>query len=146
MKKIFPHIQRLDGRNLSPEGSCVPQRNYLCSIDSYDLIEQFVRHYFGVYDSNTRATLLGLYSKTAILSISSNFSGLTSKSNDGRLKFYQSKSRNILRISQPAMVKTCFHGHEQLKQLWKDLPQSMHDYKSFTIDVTYYSVSVTLLT
>lgn len=143
VKKIFPHITKVDGRSLSPDGCCVPQKNFLCSIDTYDLTEQFIRHYFNVYDSVTRMALLGLYSKRAILSISSNFSGLTSKTltTDSRIQLYQSKSRNVLRVSAAALIKSTFFGHEDIKQLWKELPQTYHDFKSFSIDVTYCSVS-----
>lgn len=113
----------------------------MCSIDSYDLTEQFVRHYFNVYDSVTRGALLGLYSKQAIFSISSNFSGLTSKTTDSRIQLYQSKSRNLRRISSALMIKSTFYGPEDIKQLWKLLPQTQHDFRSFSIDVTYCSVS-----
>lgn len=141
VKKIFPDIQSLDGRILSPDGCCVPQKNYLCSIDTYDLTEQFVRHYFTVYDSVTRAALIGLYSKNAIFSMSSNFSGLTSKTTDSRIQIYQKKSRNVLRMSPILLTNNIFYGPENIKQLWKLLPQSQHDFQSFSIDVTYCSVS-----
>lgn len=140
VKKIFPDIRSLDGKNLSPDGCCVPQKNYLCSIDTYDITEQFVRHYFSIYDSVTRTALKGLYSKHAIVSISSYFSGLTSKTIDSRIRLYQSKSRNLLKISPALMVKSSFVGPDDIIQLWKSLPQTQHDFQSFSIDVTYSSV------
>lgn len=141
VKNIFRDIENLDGRFLSPDRCCAPQRNYLCSIDTYDLTEQFVHHYFSVYDSTTRASLHGLYSKNAIFSISCNFSGLTSRTTDSRIKLWQMKSRNIRRDSLSTVVKNIFNGPDEIKQLWKLLPQTKHDLKSFSIDVTYCSVS-----
>lgn len=130
----------MDGRTLSPDGCCVAQKNYLCSIDTYDLTDQFIRHYFSIYDSTTRTALHGLYGKQAIMSISSNFSGLTSKTTDPHIKLYLSKSRNILKMASASMVKSTFYGPDDIIQMWKTLPQTNHDFQSFLIDLTYCSV------
>ncbi|KAG4074421.1 hypothetical protein HA402_000400 [Bradysia odoriphaga] len=146
VKKLFPDIQTLDGRQLSPDRCCVAQKNYLCSLDTYDLTAQFIRHYFNVYDSNTRGTLSGLYSAKAILSISSNLSGIAGKASNNRLQVYQSKSRNILRMPKAALTKSIIYGSDKIKELWKDWPATQHDFQSFTIDVTYNSPLIVVLT
>lgn len=35
------------------------QKNFLCSIEAYDLVEQFVNSFFTVYDSPQRSKLTG---------------------------------------------------------------------------------------
>lgn len=50
VKRFLPNLVRLDGHTLGASGCSVTHQNYLCSLDGYDLVEQFCEQYFAMFD------------------------------------------------------------------------------------------------
>lgn len=63
LKKQFPELVCLDEQLLSENANIVTQQNYLCSVEAYDLIDQFINLYFESIDSPTKANLRSEYLK-----------------------------------------------------------------------------------
>ncbi|XP_049841930.1 nuclear RNA export factor 1-like isoform X2 [Schistocerca gregaria] len=130
----FPCLTKLDGTYLH----CIPglpqwRPNYIfCSShgDSGELADQFVEHFFTLYDSEDRACLRGLYHKDAYFSLSSMYLPGQSTSLHARLK------------SKAALC----HGDEKVLAKLQKLPQTRHDVYSFTVDLLQHSDVSTILT
>lgn len=57
LKTQFPDLECLDEQALSENANSVTQQNYLCSIEGFDVVEQFVRTYFEAFDLPTKKNL-----------------------------------------------------------------------------------------
>lgn len=62
-----------DGVLLSQNGFLAFRRNFLCKMDGQELVDQFLEHYFGLYDSAHRSVLEAVYHKQAMLSVTSQY-------------------------------------------------------------------------
>lgn len=85
-----------------------------------------------------------LYQRNAILTFSCSISG--NEFIDKQLRKYSLRSRNLLKIdckpgSDLSTVPTIV-GNYAIIALWQQLGQTEHDFPTFTIDMTYYSVIV----
>lgn len=61
-KEIIPTLQKLDGHNLNQFAMMLSSQNFLCDLDGYELVEQFVEHFYTCFDSGNRCnTLRGKY-------------------------------------------------------------------------------------
>lgn len=61
LKNQFPELCCLDEKLLSENANIVTQQNYLCSVDGYDLIDQFITLYFESFDSPIMKNLKSKY-------------------------------------------------------------------------------------
>lgn len=62
-----------DGVLLGTEGFPAYRRNYSISHNAEPIIDQFLEHYFTLYDSNNRTYLRGIYHPQALFSISTSY-------------------------------------------------------------------------
>lgn len=116
-------------------------QNYVCTLDGYDFVEQFVEHYFTNFDSlNRYNTLKGMYHPNAVLTMSTNTYGL-SDINGKSMSRYSDRSRNLIRSTNTNPLENVYQGPEKIASLLAGFPQTDHDFKSFCIDLTVYSVS-----
>lgn len=49
------------------------RRNFLCDNSGLDLVDQFLEHYFTLYDSRNRRVLESLYVKNAMFSLTAQY-------------------------------------------------------------------------
>lgn len=57
-KGIIPTLVKLDGHEVSHLSAMLTQQNFLCHLDGYELVEQFIEHYFTCFDSLNRCNTL----------------------------------------------------------------------------------------
>lgn len=57
-KEIIPTLMKLDGHDINQFSTMVTQKNYLCDLDGFELVEQFVEHFFSCFDSLNRCMAL----------------------------------------------------------------------------------------
>lgn len=57
-KEVIPTLEKLDGQNVSEYAVMLTQQNFLCDLDGYELVEQFIEHYFTSFDSLNRCNSL----------------------------------------------------------------------------------------
>lgn len=165
MRALFPNLVRLDEQPLNDNACSVAQKNYLCSVDGYDVIDQFVKQYFETFDGKVSRSLTGmwlliahyysyrntlviiffsleLYRPSAILTFSCSVAG--NEFTDKQLRKYVVRSRNLNRINIKPGVDLgplpTFVGGAAIMHVWTRLGKTQHDYPSFTIDMTHFSV------
>lgn len=57
-RETLPNLVKLDGEDLDQYSTIVSYSNYLCDINGYELVEQFVEQYFKCFDSPHRSQSL----------------------------------------------------------------------------------------
>lgn len=57
-KEIIPNLTKLDGHELSQFSLMQIQQNFLCDLNGYELVEQFIEHFFMCFDSLNRCNTL----------------------------------------------------------------------------------------
>lgn len=85
--------------------------------------------------------LSGLYHPNALMTMSSNFTGIADHKAKN-LNFYIEKSRSFIRTVNPKPLHDLFEGPTQIVKLFGEIGNTEHDFKSFTIDLISYTVSV----
>lgn len=83
-KKYLPTLKKIDGFRIHTEPYLLRRRNYLCSQTGFDLVDQFLEHYFTLYDSDNRSVLDGLYHQEALFSLTSSYIPMQSTSANAR--------------------------------------------------------------
>lgn len=73
IKKIFQDVELIDGLKVKGEIPFLTKQNYLCSPTAYTMVENFIQHYFMLYDSAQRASLREMYSEDSLVSLSCYF-------------------------------------------------------------------------
>lgn len=129
------------------------------------MVEQFVQHYYTCFDSPNRLRLLkgikpqpfynlfskiksytlciftGVYHKNALLTMSINSLGMPD-SLAKRLSPLIDKCRNFnKRVSSTNPTQNIFHGPEKISSLFGIFGQTEHDFSTFTIDLSGYTVN-----
>lgn len=139
IKETCPTIEKIDGTIVNSKGFLAYRRNYLVNNDCQQIVDQFLSHYFTLYDSPNRKCLSGIYNKDAIFTLSSSYLPNQSTSHNVHLDIYKKYSRNLIKMSD--FSKSCqdlYYGENIISLLTK-LPQTEHDPYTFTVDVVHYS-------
>ncbi|XP_049841931.1 nuclear RNA export factor 1-like [Schistocerca gregaria] len=147
----FPHLIKLDGAYLQRTPGLPRWRpNYIfCRSggNSGELADQFLEHFFTLYDGDDRTWLWELYHEDAYFSLSSMYLPDQSTSRDARLSSYIAECRNLLHTSAKLRSKTALaHGAEKVVMRLEKLPRTRHDPYSFTVDLLHDSDKSTILT
>lgn len=117
------------------------KQNFLCSLEGYDLVEQFVQHYYTCFDSVSRSRVMkGMYHMNAILTMSINSSGMPDNLAT-RMSPIIDKCRNFKRVVSSNASQNIFQGPERISSLLGIFGQTEHDFSTFTIDLTAYTVT-----
>lgn len=142
--KIFcPNLLKLDG-NLLKIGLPQSRRNFLCDDKAAKLVDQFMEHYFTVFDIN-RKNLLDLYDSQSLFSLSCSFTS-TMLALSFSANMFHSSSRNILRLSDLTKGEEQLHkGAESICRFLNVLPKMQHDPYSFTTDIIHHSSKNTII-
>lgn len=140
VKEICPTIKKLDGVLLGTEGFLAYRRNYAISHNVEPIIDQFLEHYFTLYDSNNRTYLRGIYHPQALFSISTSYIPGQHSSVITKLEPYKKHSRNLMKLSDfSKTTEQLENGQENIARRLSSLPRTEHDPYTFTVDVLYYT-------
>lgn len=156
IRRYCPNLIQLDGVNLGSPGFPISQDNYLPA-NREELVYQFVKHYFTLYDGPDRGCLKGIYHPKALFSLSldTTFAARLSKpwvnQSGGNLisavlenpvadsekilpKGYAQENRNM--IMKDGFEDKIFCGAE-IANVLKSLPETQHLPESFKICLTF---------
>ncbi|TGZ37073.1 nuclear RNA export factor 1 [Temnothorax longispinosus] len=137
VKNVFPHLQTLDGVVIGMEKKFVPsiQSNYLNNGTKIPLIKQFIKHFFTLYDQEDRIVMNGLYDKNAFYSMT--LGSITNHLHKEIVKTF-STNRNLLKFVDYAKYhEFLFWGPEKIITALQRQPPTMHNFKTFHIDLLY---------
>ncbi|XP_050298934.1 nuclear RNA export factor 2-like [Anthonomus grandis grandis] len=135
IRLLCPTVKLLDGILVSSDKNPSSKRYSLCDYSSIDLVNQFLEHFFSVYDVDRRA-LLGLYHHQAMFSLTCVYLSGQLSSSTAFLKSYSNISRNLKKcadLTKPFEV--LFQGRERIIDTICKLPPTEHDPYSFTADL-----------
>lgn len=145
VKGILPSLVKLDGVVLGPPGVPRTKRNFVTPLKDITLADQFVRHFFTLYDGDSRMKLGGMYHGDALFSLTSTYLPAQSTSNTARLTEYTIESRNLLKLSDYTKgLKLLRHGSDAILATICKLPRSEHDPYSFTVDLVHSDSSIVI--
>ncbi|KAK9703450.1 Nuclear transport factor 2 (NTF2) domain [Popillia japonica] len=146
MKEILTKLEKLDGINVQLKGVLPLRRNFLCNYTGFDLVDQFLEHYFTLYDAQNRTVLEELYHRNALFSMTSMYIPAQSTSLTANLTNYKKLSRNLNHISDfSKSAQGLFVGSFKIMQTLCSLPISEHDPFSFTADLISYTETTAIL-
>jgi len=132
---------------LGQKGFLAFRRNFLCNSDGQDLVDQFLEHYFTLYDSANRSILEGLYHKNAMFSLNCQYLPGQVTTATASLGVYKSISRNLKLLSDLARSEEYLsRGGSNIIKTLCSLPPTEHDPYTFTVDLLYYTESTAIIT
>ncbi|KAG8201018.1 hypothetical protein JTE90_002696 [Oedothorax gibbosus] len=150
VRNLFPKLINLDGMLLPAPiefdlgTETLPQSKKSCfAADNVkDMVLKFLDQYYSIYDSGDRSKLLDAYHDNAYFSLC--LSKSIARNSRGTLGSYSMDSRNLLVVEHPAeRFKLLREGKLPIVALLSQLPQTMHDPSSFSIDI--FHISPTLM-
>lgn len=105
-----------------------------------DLVDQFVEHYFTLWDSKSRHLLEPLYHKNAMFTITASYLVGHISSPNASLKKYIVISRNLKTLADVSRTMQFLHtGNQTITKVLCNMPQTEHDPFTFTVDLLQYS-------
>ncbi|XP_066246694.1 nuclear RNA export factor 1-like [Euwallacea similis] len=158
VRKRFPKCMKLDGIELprpisfdiTSEEASIPelQKTYLCDSNGESIVRHFLEQYFVIYDSKNRQPLLEAYHAQAMFSFTMSYPyGLGRDKNVAWLNWYQTESRNVLKVQDAdRRCKLLKQGQLSVVSFLQDMPETKHDIYSFTVDLTLYTAQMICLT
>ncbi|KAI4462369.1 nuclear rna export factor [Holotrichia oblita] len=146
IKEVLTKLEKLDGINVQLKGVLPLRRNFLCNYTGFDLVDQFLEHYFTLYDAQNRTVLEELYHRNALFSMTSMYIPAQSTSLTANLTNYKKISRNLNHISDfSKSAQGLFVGSFKIMQTLCSLPVTEHDPFSFTADLISYTETTAIL-
>ncbi|XP_047099519.1 nuclear RNA export factor 1-like isoform X2 [Schistocerca piceifrons] len=147
----FPHLIKLDGTYVQSVLHLPQWRpNYILWSshgNSAELADQFIEHFFTLYDSEDRTWLWDLYHEDAYFSLSSTYLPGQSTATSARLSSYLTECRNLLHKSNKQKLQAALcHGTESVLAKLEKLPRTQHDPYSFSVDLLHHSDTSAILT
>lgn len=140
VKEICPKIEKLDGMMVGTKGFLAYRRNYVVNQDCQQFIDQFLSHFFTLYDSGNRNNLIGLYQKNSVFSLTSSLVLDQATSQTVRLENYKKFARNLIKmIDFSKSCKELMHGDKDIITRFCKLPPTEHDPYTFTVDVVHFT-------
>lgn len=151
-RKYFADLEVLDGSKIDSLTHIPSLQNFIVSNRAYNLTDEFVKTFFGLYDTE-RHRLKELYSSNAIFSMSVHYdpSLVENKSQMSsvfsRIQAYLNHSRFLQKIANMNQVyNNIYVGHDQICKTFDSLPRTNHSLISFNVDVPFYNPdSVTII-
>lgn len=123
------------------------RRNYLCQIEGQELVDQFLEHYFTLYDAANRQSLDGLYHKEAMFSVTCQYLPGQITTPTASLGQYKCISRNLRLLSDLARSEECLvRGANTIIQTLCGLPATEHDPYTFTVDLVHHTERCAVIT
>lgn len=137
VKNVFPYLQKLDGIVIGMEKKFVPSiySNYLGNGLKIPLIKQFIKHFFTLYDQENRIVMNGLYDRNALYSMTL---GTTATNVHKDIVKSFTINRNLLKFVDYAKChESLFWGPEKIISALQHQPPTIHNYKTFHIDLLH---------
>ncbi|KAI4488789.1 hypothetical protein M0802_011299 [Mischocyttarus mexicanus] len=137
VKNIFQHLQKLDGVIIGMEKKFLPtvQTHYLKDGSKIQLIKQFVKHFFIMYDQEDRSIMNGLYDKNALYSMT--LGAATTHLHKQAAKAFVT-NRNLLKFVDYAKChEFLLRGPDKIISALRRQPATLHDIHTFNIDLLY---------
>ena len=144
VQMVLPSLKFMDGQKLiSPEEEqmgafMLPESVKKNAIEAKEqVIVNFVKQYFEAYDGDDRRVLSAAYHEEAFFSLSSSYPTRTMIQVGLRLSSYLDLSRNLKKDKKGRKRdRHLKHGREEIVAfLSDDLPRTMHNLNSFTLDM-----------
>ncbi|XP_055911475.1 nuclear RNA export factor 2 [Eupeodes corollae] len=147
-KAMFPEITKLDNIELGSLSLLKTKKNFLCDLNGYDLVQQFVNHYFTLFESENRLDLKEMYHPKAIFSMTCNYSlAKLNNHTTKRISRYTNLARNILKMSDFSRAVASLHsGYDEICQALVAIPNVEHDVVGFTTDTTILNDNMFVIT
>ena len=152
IRKIFPTLKILDGKELPPvigfeEDDATTSSDCPASIAKFiknpgaeTTVLQFLQEYFKIYDSDKRQDLLMAYHDSATFSMSA-------WGNREQLSAYIPESRNLLKVDYEKKRHDLLRrGKLGVVAFLEKLPKTEHDLNTFTLDVPFTTASMMTFT
>lgn len=137
---LVKDLVTLDGIPIRIGSLPVSKKVFLCNDDGKELVDQFLEHYFYIYDSQNRKLIQELYHKNAMLSVNAIYVNSQITSASTRLYRYNQISRNLHKLADVSMVsKNLFRGNQDITNILTSLPATEHDPYSFLVDLIHYT-------
>lgn len=135
-RRYCPHLSKLDGVYLGSPGMPLTYNTYFKNGENKKLANQFIHHFFTLYDKRDRMMLRGLYHRDALYSMTLGIPpALAGKKG---LNKFMAENRNLTKLADMGKShELLFHGPEEILKALNRLPQSLHDRSSFRIDLLY---------
>lgn len=104
-----------------------------------DLVDQFVEHYFTLWDSKSRDLLEPLYHKEAMFTVTASYLVGHVTSLNASLHKYIVLSRNLKTMADVSKAMQLLHtGSKAITKVLCIMPQTEHDPFTFTVDLVHY--------
>ncbi|XP_015516388.2 nuclear RNA export factor 1 [Neodiprion lecontei] len=135
-RRYCPHLTKLDGVYIGAPGMPLTYNTYFSNGEKKKLVNQFVHHFFTLYDQSDRMILRGLYHQDALYSMTLGIPpALAAKKN---LNKFIVANRNLTKLTDFAKShQLLFRGPEAILKALNKLPQSSHDRTTFKCDLLY---------
>ncbi|XP_043481942.1 nuclear RNA export factor 1-like [Leptopilina heterotoma] len=135
MRKFCPHLVKLDGIVIQSHLPNAPvlHLSYMKHTKTKILVDQFVTHFFALYDQRNRTVLRGIYHEDAIFSIT-----ISPNSVSKELSNFYGDDRNLIKLPNLEVCrKRLIQGHDYIIDRISRYPPSQHLRKTFFIDLMY---------
>ncbi|KAL3284668.1 hypothetical protein HHI36_018822 [Cryptolaemus montrouzieri] len=146
IREILPLVVVLDGVPIGKRGgSTLKIKNYLCKNEGFDLVDQFIAHFFPIYDYK-RILLQSLYHPKAMFSLTCLYKEGLINSGTTKLDSYEPINRNLLShsfLSKPQ--ENIIIGRGEILKKIDTLPKTEHDGHSFCVDLIHYTGSLAVI-
>ena len=152
IRKIFPTLKILDGKELPPvigfeeddattSSDCPASLpKFIKNLGAETTVLEFLQAYFKIYDSDKRQNLLEAYHDSATFSMSA-------WGNREQLSAYIPESRNLLKVDYEKKRHDLLRrGKLGVVAFLEKLPKTEHDLNTFTLDVPFSTASMMTFT
>nr|CAI5819492.1 unnamed protein product [Callosobruchus analis] len=131
VKTLLPNLKRWDSVDVTTP---LFKKNFVCSPDAQDLVQQFLTHFFTIYDSDDREDLREFYESNAFFSVNVHVIPFQKNSYSVRLSHYG--------LKHPFTVQS----REEIMKIFKSFPRTQHDIYTFVCDLLIYTPQYAVLT
>lgn len=138
VKKYCPNLLKLDGVLVQSglPNAPVMYQNYIKNARAKPIVNQFVTHFFALYDQRDRSILRGIYHEDAMFSMT--LSPPPSEVGRQNLLNFMSNNRNILNLTDFGSYRNLlFQGHDRIIDTISRYPPTQHIRKSFAVDLMF---------
>lgn len=147
IRKKFPKVLKLDGHDLPPPITFDVETKELLPTDkgsflgsnenAKNLVLQFLKQFFTLYDSGDRQPLFEAYHDDAQFSLTSYVNNVV-QGTQPSVKDYLLESRNLLRVpDSQRRSKLLRQGRLKVVAFLSGLPDTEHDLNSLTVDIIH---------
>lgn len=148
--EILPNLTTIDSQSVNAKEFVKndffsAKRNYLCSLDGYDLVEFFIETFFTTWNNESdkmKSIVESFYQKNASLTFSFSFNESILKTARYEINIRKNRllSRNLSALTGKDMI---YFGHNRICSFYRDFYNTIviFDIPTFSIDLAVFNVS-----